>query len=160
METNNTPQPAEQVQTPTQQFHVDFLNAVAALTRIETPLDEFAALSQIIKVCEARKEVIKPDAINQAKEELLRCKRESGRFYYEGHTFSLDKKLIFEFTENPRKYRMKECVQYRQLAAEKDANTNRNKGLSKEMKGIMDAFPLNHPTVKPDRTDFTLKLVE
>jgi len=144
----------------TEQFRTAFLNAIDSLGMAETPLNEYAALSMIEKLCKNRKDDIKDDAIAQAKEQLKLAQRTNGNFCYDGITFSLSKKATFDFVGKPQKYWMPEGVDYRRKAAEKDSYNNLIKGLTKEMKAIMDAFPLKHPNIEPDTTEHVLKVVD
>jgi len=158
MATNQTITPENQAKT--QQFRTAFLNAIDELGKAETTLSEFAVLNTIEKLCKNRKDDIKDDAITQAKEQLRLAQRTNGNFCYEGFTFSLSKKATFDFVGKPQKYWMPEGVDYRRKAAEKDSYGNLVKGLTKEMKAIMDAFPLKHPSIEPDITEHILKVVD
>ena len=123
-------------------------------------LVEHAALKQLVKLCENRLEEIRDEAVALAEEDLGKLGRTSGQFTHEDLTFSLDLSNVFLIAELPKKYRSRDAVRYRALSRQKEDAAKAAKTLTKELKGIYDAFPLKHPKVQPDDIKKVLKFIE
>lgn len=144
----------------TQEFRTAFLNAIDSLGQAGTPLDEFAVLTTLAKLCDARKDDIKEDAITQAEEQLRLAQRTSGRFCYEGRTFSLDKKIVFDFVGKPQRYTMPEGVHYRELAKEQAELRTQASSITTLLNAITKNFQVSHSEFEPDTVNKVLKVVE
>ena len=61
---------------------------------------------------------------------------------------------------DPKKYNTPEAATYRHKAREKDELKNQSAVLTKQMKTIYDAYPVEHPNIQPDGMKQTLKCLD
>lgn len=123
-------------------------------------LVETSVLKQLIESCKARIEEIEPEAKLLAEQVLEELGETSGKFEHEGHHYTLDNVPVFDIVGKPQKYTMQEAVTYRQKANEQADHKKQSAVLTKELKAIMDVFPITHPNIKPDEVKSTLKCLD
>ena len=123
-------------------------------------LVETSILKQLIESCKARIEQLDPEAKILAEKALSEIGENSGKFEHQGHHYTLDLALVFDFIGKPQKYTMPEGVEYRRMAAEKAEYQRQAAKLTPKMKTIMDDFPADHPNIIPDAITRTLKCLD
>lgn len=128
-----------------------------------TPTDalvETSVLKQLIESCKARIESLDPAAKSLAEHQLAEMGVTSGKFMYHGHHYTLDSVPVFDIIGDPKKYNTPEAATYRHKAREKDELKNQSAVLTKQMKTIYDAYPVEHPNIQPDGMKQTLKCLD
>ena len=123
-------------------------------------LVESSILKQLIESCKARIEVIEPAAKLLAEQELAELGETSGKFYHEGHHYTLDVTPVFDIIGKPQKYTGEDGVEYRKKFKEQAELKKASAKLTRKMKDIMDDFPDNHPNIEPDEIKQTLKCLD
>lgn len=123
-------------------------------------LVESSILKQLIESCKARIEVIEPAAKLLAEQELAELGETSGKFYHEGHHYTLDVTPVFDIVGKPQKYTGEDGVEYRKKFKEQAEFKKVSAKLTRKMKDIMDDFPENHPNIEPDEIKQTLKCLD
>ena len=123
-------------------------------------LVETSVLKQLIESCKARVDELETEAKTLAEGRLEELGETSGKFEHEGHHYTLDVTPMFDIVGKPQKYTMPEAVTYRQKANEQADHKKQSSVLTKELKAIMDVFPITHPNIKPDEVKSTLKCLD
>ena len=118
-------------------------------------LIELRELRNTIKACEARINEIS----DAATEEALALVPDGGEFTVEGHTFQLQKTDIIDMS-NYNRYKGEDAVRWRKKKAAQDQAKKYSSALTKEMKGIIEAFVAQHPEWEPDDTKLTVKVLD
>ena len=118
-------------------------------------LIELRELRNTIKACEARINEIS----DAATEEALALVPDGGEFIVEGHTFQLQKTDIIDMS-NYNRYKGEDAVRWRKKKAAQDQAKKYSSALTKEMKGIIEAFVAQHPEWEPDDTKLTVKVLD
>ena len=118
-------------------------------------LSELRELRNTIKACEARINEIS----DAATEEALALVPDGGEFIVEGHTFQLQKTDVIDMS-NYNRYKGEDAVRWRQKKAAQDQAKKYSSALTKEMKGIIEAFVAQHPEWEPDDTKLTVKCLD
>ena len=118
-------------------------------------LSELRELRNTIKACEARINEIS----DAATEEALALVPDGGEFTVEGHTFQLQKTDVIDMS-NYNRYKGEDAVRWRQKKAAQDQAKKYSSALTKEMKGIIEAFVAQHPEWEPDDTKLTVKCLD
>ena len=95
-----------------------------------------------------------------AEQELAELGETSGKFYHEGHHYTLDVTPVFDIVGKPQKYTGEDGVQYRKHFKEQAELKKASSKLTRKMKDIMDDFPDNHPNIEPDEIKQTLKCID
>lgn len=129
------------------------------ITKVDA-LVETSVLKQLIESCKARIEALEPEAKILAEKALADLGMTSGKFEHAGHHYTLDLALVFDIIGKPQKYTMPEGVEYRRKAREQQDLRDQSAVLTKQMKAIMDAYPINHPNLAPDGLKRTLKCID
>jgi len=120
-----------------------------------TYLSELRKLRNTIKACEARIDEIS----DQATEEAIALAPNGGEFIAEGHRFQLQKTDVIDMS-NYSRYKGEDAVRWRQKKAAQDQSKKYSSALTKEMKGIVEAFVAQHPDWEPDEVKLTVKVIE
>ena len=120
-------------------------------------LVETAILKQLIESCKARVEELDNDAKTMAVTILAAEGAQKGKFEHEGHTYTLDREVVYNILTDTKKYNYTEAATYRALAREQTALRAQIASRTKKMKAIYDAIPSDHPRLKADDEKFTLK---
>ena len=118
-------------------------------------LIELRELRNTIKACEARINEIS----DAATEEALALVPDGGEFTVEGHTFQLQKTDIIDMSKYNR-YKGEDAVRWRKKKAAQDQAKKYSSALTKEMKGIVEAFVAQHPEWEPDDTKLTVNCLD
>ena len=118
-------------------------------------LQELRTLRQTIKAAENRITEI----ANQATTEALELAPNGGEFIDEGHTFQLQRTEVFDMS-NHHRYKDEDAQRWRQKKAAQDQVKKYSSALTKEMKGIVDAFVAQHPDWEPDDIKLTIKCLD
>ena len=120
-----------------------------------TALQELRELRNTIKACEARIDEIS----DQATEEAIALAPNGGEFIAEGHRFQLQKTDVIDMS-NYSRYKGEDAVRWRQKKAAQDQSKKYSSALTKEMKGIVEAFVAQHPDWEPDEVKLTVKCID
>ena len=120
-------------------------------------LVETAILKQLIESCKARVEELDNDAKTLAAAILSEKGADKGKFEHEGHTYTLDREVVYNILTDTKKYNYTEAATYRALAREQTILRAQIASRTKKMKAIYDAIPSDHPRLKADDEKFTLK---
>ena len=120
-------------------------------------LVETAILKQLIESCKARVEELDDEAKTLATAILSEKGADKGKFEHEGHTYTLDREVVYNILTDTKKYNYTEAATYRALAREQTVLRAQIASRTKKMKAIYDAIPNDHPRLKADDEKFTLK---
>ena len=118
-------------------------------------LQELRTLRQTINACEARIEKIS----DQATAEAAAIAPNGGEFTADGHRFQLQKTDVIDMS-NYNRYKGEDAVRWRQKKAAQDQSKKYSSALTKEMKGIVEAFVAQHPDWEPDEVKLTVKCLD
>jgi len=119
-------------------------------------LKELRELRQTIKACEARINEIS----DAATEEAVALAPNGGEFTIEGvGTFQLQKTDVIDMS-NHHRYKDEDAQRWRTKKAAQDRSKKYSAALTKEMKGIVDAFVAQHPDWEPDEVKLTVKCID
>ena len=123
-------------------------------------LVETSILKQLIESCKTRVEELEDDAKALAEEELAKIGATKGKFEHEGHHYTLDKDKVYDIIGDTKKYNTPEAANYRRKAKEQKALKDQSAVLTKDMRAIYEAYPINHPNIEPDSVKTTLKCLD
>ena len=112
-------------------------------------------LRNTIKAAEARIDQIS----NQATEEALALAPNGGEFTADGHRFQLQRTEVIDMSDYNR-YKGDDAKRWREKAKAKANAKAYTAALTKEMKGITDAFVAQHPDWVPDEIKLTVKCLD
>ena len=129
------------------------------ITKVDA-LVETTVLKQLIESCKARVEQLEPEAKILAEKALSEIGENSGMFTHQGHHYTLDCVPVFDLIGDTKKYNTPEAASYRRKAREQQEHRDQSAVLTKQMKTIMDAYPINHPNLVPDGYKRTLKCID
>jgi hypothetical protein len=118
-------------------------------------IQELRELRNTIKAAEARIDQISA----QATQEALELAPDGGEFTDDGHTFQLQRTEVFNMSDYNR-YKGEDAKRWREKAKEKQRVQAHSAALTKEMKGIIDAFVATHPEWEPDVIKLTVKCLD
>lgn len=141
-------------------FQTALDNANGILAVKVDALIETAVLTQLVESAKARIETLKEDALRHAEQRLAEAGKETGRFTFENHTFSLGVKKVFDMVGRPQKYANEEGARYRELAEEQDSYKALSKACTDKMNAILKAYAEIHPNVQPDEVKKTLSCLD
>ena len=129
------------------------------ITKVDA-LVETSVLKQLIESCKARIEKLDKEAQVIAAHQLAEMGVNSGKFMYHGHHYTMDCVPVFDLIGNPNKYNTPEAATYRRKAREHQDHRDQAAVLTKQMKAIMEAYPIEHPNILPDGYKRTLKCLD
>jgi len=141
-------------------FQTALDNANGILAVKVDALIETAVLTQLVESAKARIETLKEDALRHAEQRLAEAGKETGRFTFENHTFSLGVTKVFDMVGRPQKYANEAGARYRELAEEQGTYRDLTKACTDEMNGILKAYLKKHPNVQPDEVKKTLSCLD
>ena len=122
-------------------------------------LSELHELRNTIKACEARITEISDDATNEAIAILAEKGLDRGELEADGHTFQLQRTEVIDMS-NHHRYKDEDAQRWRTKKAAQDQSKKYSSALTKEMKGIVDAFVAQHPDWEPDDIKLTVKCLD
>ena len=122
-------------------------------------LSELRELRNTIKAAEARINQISDDATDEAIAILAAKGLDRGELEADGHTFQLQRTDVIDMTDYHR-YKDEDAQRWRQKKAAQDQARKYTAALTKEMKGIVDAFVAQHPDWEPDDIKLTVKCID
>ena len=122
-------------------------------------LSELRDLRNTIKAAEARISEISDDATNEAIAILAAKGLDRGELEAEGHTFQLQRTEVIDMS-NHHRYKDEDAQRWRTKKAAQDQSKKYSAALTKEMKGIVDAFVAQHPDWEPDDIKLTVKCLD
>ena len=105
-------------------------------------------------------EQLEPEAKILAEKALSEIGENSGKFTHQGHHYTLDCVPVFDLIGDTKKYNTPEAATYRCKAREQQEHRDQSAVLTKQMKAIMEAYPINHPNLAPDGCKRTLKCLD
>lgn len=118
-------------------------------------LKELRELRNQEKAIKARIETIMDDA----KAEAIALAPNGGEFMVDGHRFQLQRTETFDMS-NYSRYKDEEAKRWRTKKAVQDQTKKYSAALTKEMKGIVEAFVAQHPDWEPDEVTFVVKCID
>lgn len=125
-----------------------------------TNLKELRSLRNTIKACEARIDEISDAATNEAVAILAEHNLDRGEFTDEdGLRYQLQRTDVFDMA-NYNRYKSEDAVRWRQKKEAQDQARKYSAALTREMKGITDAFVAQHPDWQPDDIKLVLKVLD
>lgn len=122
-------------------------------------LSELRELRNTIKSAETRISEISDAATQEAVAILAAQGLDRGELEADGHKFQLQRTDVFEMS-NYNRYKDEDAVRWRHKKAAQEQNKRYSAGLTKEMKGIVDAFVAQHPDWEPDEIKLTVKCLD
>ena len=122
-------------------------------------LQELRELRNTIKACEARIDKISDAATEEAVAILAEKGLDRGELEADGHTFQLQRTDVIDMS-NYNRYKGEDAVRWRQKKAAQDQSKKYSSALTKEMKGIVEAFVAQHPDWEPDVVKLTVKCLD
>jgi len=122
-------------------------------------LSELRDLRNTIKAAEARISEISYDATNEAIAILAERGLDRGELEVDGHTFQLQLTEVIDMS-NHHRYKDEDAQRWRTKKAAQDRSKKYSAALTKEMKGIVDAFVAQHPDWEPDEVKLTVKCID
>ena len=135
-------------------------NNRALVAENTTNLKEMRSLRNTIKACEARINEISKAATNEAVAILAKHNLDRGEFSDEdGQRYQLQRTDIFDMA-NYNRYKTEDAVRWRQKKEAQDQARKYSAALTREMKGITDAFVAQHPDWQPDDIKLVLKVLD
>ena len=135
-------------------------NNRALVAENTTNLKEMRSLRNTIKACEARINEISDAATNEAVAILAKQNLDRGEFSDEdGQRYQLQRTDVFDMA-NYNRYKTEDAVRWRQKKAAQDQARKYSAALTREMKGITDAFVAQHPDWQPDGFNLVLKVLD
>ncbi|MBO4362031.1 MAG: hypothetical protein J5823_04525 [Paludibacteraceae bacterium] len=123
-------------------------------------LHELHALRDQEKAVKARIELVKAEALSEAKAYLAEQDRISGEFTVpDVGTFCVDHEDIY-YLHDGQRYKQPEAVRWRRLRRQWQDAKNVTSGLTIQMKTELELFIANHPDLVPDETKDTIKVIK
>jgi len=111
------------------------------------------------KAIKARIDEITPLAANEAVAILASKGQDRGEFDVDGvGTFQLQRTDVIDMT-NYNRYKGEDAIRWRQKNEQKEQSRKYQAALTREMKGITDAFVATHPDWTPDEIKLTVKVI-
>ena len=112
------------------------------------------------KALKARIDEILSEAADEAVEILAAKGLEKGEFEVEGlGKFQLQRTEVIDMTDYNR-YKGEDAKRWRQKKAAQDQSKKYTSALTREMKGIVEAFVAQHPEWEPDDVKLTVKCLD
>ena len=122
-------------------------------------LKELRELRNTIKACEARIDEISDAATEEAVAILAEKGLDRGELEADGHKFQLQRTEVIDMS-NHHRYKDEDAQRWRTKKAAQDQAKKYSSALTKEMKGIVDAFVATHPDWEPDEVKLTVKCLD
>ena len=111
------------------------------------------------KALKARIDEISDQATEEAVAILAEKGLDRGELQAEGHTFQLQRTEVIDMS-NHHRYKDEDAQRWRTKKAAQDQSKKYSSALTKEMKGIVDAFVAQHPDWEPDEVKLTVKCLD
>ena len=112
------------------------------------------------KALKARIDSISDAATEEAVAILAAKSLEKGEFTIPGvGTFQLQRTDVIDMS-NFKRYKGEDAIRWRQKNEQKEQSRKYQAALTKEMKGITDAFVATHPDWDPDEIKLTVKVID
>ena len=124
-----------------------------------TALQELRELRNTIKACEARIDEISDAATKEAVAILAEKGLDRGELEADDHKFQLQRTDVIDMS-NHHRYKDEDAQRWRTKKAAQDQAKKYSSALTKEMKGIVDAFIAQHPDWEPDDVKLTVKCLD
>ncbi len=125
-----------------------------------TNLKELRSLRNTIKACEARIDEISDTATNEAVAILAEHNLDRGEFTDEdGLRYQLQRTDVIDMS-NYNRYKSEDAVRWRKKNEAREQSRKYTAALTREMKGITDAFAAQHPEWQPDDIKLVLKVLD
>ena len=132
-------------------------NNIIMETKNLTLLHELRAQEKALK---ARIESVSDAATTEAVAILAAEGKDRGEFEVEGvGTFQLQRTDVIDMT-NYNRYKGEDAIRWRQKNEQKEQSRKYQAALTREMKGITDAFVATHPDWSPDEIKLTVKVID
>ena len=89
---------------------------------------------------------------------LEKDKKTSGSFKQNGISYSISKSVVYDFIGNPQKYHDADSTSYRANYYKREELKAAATACTKSMAGDKAKFIVNHPSIDPEKTNFTLNV--
>ena len=89
---------------------------------------------------------------------LEKDKETSGSFKQNGISYSISQTIVYDFVGNPQKYHDADSTSYRANYYKREELKAAATACTKAMTGDKAKFIVNHPSIEPEKTDFTLNV--
>ena len=89
---------------------------------------------------------------------LEKDKKTSGSFKQNGISYSVSKKVVYDFIGNPQKYHDADSTSYRANYYKREELKAAATACTKSMAGDKAKFIVNHPSIEPEETKYTLNV--
>ena len=89
---------------------------------------------------------------------LEKDKKTSGSFKQNGISYSISKSVVYDFIGNPQKYHDADSTSYRANYYKREELKAAATACTKAMTGDKAKFIVNHPSIDPEKTNFTLNV--
>ena len=123
-------------------------------------LQELRELRTQEKALKARIDEILSEAADEAVEILAAKGLDRGEFTVPGlGTYQLQRTEVIDMTDYNR-YKGEDAKRWRQKKAAQDQSKKYTSALTREMKGIVEAFVAQHPEWEPDDVKLTVKCLD
>ncbi len=123
-------------------------------------LQELRELRTQEKALKARIDEILSEAADEAVEILAEKGLDRGEFTVPGlGTYQLQRTEVIDMTDYNR-YKGEDAKRWRQKKAAQDQSKKYTSALTREMKGIVEAFVAQHPEWEPDDVKLTVKCLD
>ncbi len=112
------------------------------------------------KALKAQIDAVSDAATSEAVAILSSKGLDRGEFEIEGvGTFQLQRTDVIDMT-NYNRYKGEDAIRWRQKKEQKEQSRKYQAALTREMKGISDAFVATHPDWTPDEIKLTVKVID
>ena len=98
------------------------------------------------------------EATNLAMGILEKDKKTSGSFKQNGISYSISETVIYDFIGNPQKYHDADSTSYRANYYKREELKAAATACTKSMAGDKAKFIVNHPSIEPEETKYTLNV--
>ena len=123
--------------------------------------DSLAVMAGITFVQKAA-EYLRAEYIKEATEKAMgileKDKKTSGSFKQNGISYSVSKKVVYDFIGNPQKYHDADSTSYRANYYKREELKAAATACTKSMASDKAQFIVNHRNIEPEKTDFTLNV--
>ena len=123
--------------------------------------DALAVMAGITFVQKAA-EFLRAEYVKEATEKAMaileKDKETSGSFKQNGISYSISQTIVYDFIGNPQKYHDADSTSYRANYYKREELKAAATACTKSMAGDKAKFIVNHPSIEPEETKFTLNV--
>ena len=124
--------------------------------------DNALAIMAGITFVQKAAEYLRAEYVKEATEKAMgileKDKKTSGSFKQNGISYSISKSVVYDFIGNPQKYHDADSTSYRANYYKREELKAAATACTKSMAGDKAKFIVNHPSIDPEKTNFTLNV--